>query len=95
MSPLRGEKPICGLLSKRNPGMAARPAGKNSKCPVAAPRKRRSYLSRRKIYSFTVGGNSIDFVESFVQLNISLVRSWTNVNTVKIDDVILWDKLTV
>jgi len=41
---------------------------KKSKCLSAVPRKRRSLLSRGKICSFTVGGNSTDFVESFVHL---------------------------
>jgi len=43
-------------------------ANKKSKCLVAVPRKRRSLLSRREICSFTVGGNYVDFVESFVHL---------------------------
>ena len=41
---------------------------KKSKCLVASPRKRHSLLSREQIRSFSVGGNSIDFVESFVHL---------------------------
>jgi len=41
---------------------------KKSKCLSAVPRKRRSLLSRGKICPFTVGGNSTDFVESFVHL---------------------------
>ena len=41
---------------------------KKSKCLVASPRKRHSLLPREQIPSFSVGGNSIHFVESFVHL---------------------------
>jgi len=42
---------------------------KKSKCLVAAPRKRR-YLLSTGMCHFTVGGNSIDFFNSFVHLGL-------------------------
>ena len=48
-----------------------------SRCPIAAPRRRRYLLNKNDICPFSIGGKSIEFVDFSHTLYMLLVQTWT------------------